>query len=68
MISSYEGNMNMDEFHNPMKLTPWMRDNTTLMTLMKYTTWMQLNIWVKIKHKDKVAHTQVTRHANEAQP
>jgi hypothetical protein len=26
------------------------------------------NIWVKIKHKGKVAHTNVTRHVDEAQP
>ncbi len=38
------------------------------MTLMKHTTWMQLNIWVKIKHKGKVAHTNITRHVDEAQP
>jgi hypothetical protein len=45
MISSYEGNVNMDEFHNPMKFNSM--NETTQMnfddTFEIDTTWMDLN-------------------------
>jgi len=45
MISSYEGNVNMDEFHNPMKFNSM--DETTQMnfdeTFEIDSPWMHLN-------------------------